>query len=326
MDEVLFPEPREDEVLIKVKKAAICGTDLHIYKWDHWASNRVPVPLTIGHEFVGEIVELGKKVRGWSVGDRVCGEGHLTCGQCRFCRNGKRVLCPNTKGIGYDVTGCFAEYVVMPAENLYAPAEGISDDLAAIYDPYGNAIYTAMSTNLTGEDVLITGAGPIGIMACAIAKKAGARHIFITDVNSYRLDLAKKMGATCCVNTSHESLTHAMVNHNLEGGFTVGMEMSGVSEAFTQLLKAVCPGAHISLLGILPENTLIDWNLVIFKSLKLHGIYGREIFRTWYRGEALIQAGLDLTPVITHHFSLEDFEKGFEAMLSGECGKVILDL
>lgn len=325
MDDVPVPEINDNEVLIKTHKNSICGTDVHIYKWDAWAQKRVPVPMVIGHEFIGEIAAIGSNVTGLKIGQRVSGEGHLTCGYCPPCRMGKKHLCMNVKGLGYDCPGSFAEFFKLPAENVFILPDSVSDDIAAIFDPYGNAVHTALSFNLTGEDVLITGAGPIGIMAAAIARKAGARNVVITDINDYRLDLAKKMGATCTVNVSKKSVKDVMKEIGIDFGFTVGMEMSGNSQALSTLLETAQHGGKIALLGILPPNSTIDWDLVIFKMLIIKGIYGREIFDTWYKMTHLLQAGLDISPVITHRFPIDDFEKGFEVMISGNAGKVILD-
>lgn len=319
------PQMKENEVLIKIHKTSICGTDINIYNWNEWAQKNVPVPLIVGHEFVGEIVDIGKSVKGIEIGNRVSGEGHLTCGICSNCKKGLKHICFNTKGLGYHVTGCFAEYMTLPAENVFLLPDFVQDDIAAIFDPYGNAVHTALSFNLVGEDVLITGAGPIGIMAAAIAKKAGARKIVITDINDYRLNLAKKFGATEAVNTSKTSLREVMDKIDVNDGFTVGMEMSGNTAAFNSLLETSQHGAKIALLGILPSSTVIDWDLVIFKMLTLKGIYGREIFSTWFQMVNLIDSGLDLSPIITHEFSADDFEKGFAAMKSRDCGKVILN-
>jgi threonine 3-dehydrogenase len=325
MEDSPLPKIGEHDVLIKVHQTSICGTDLHIYKWDKWAQKNVPVPLIVGHEFVGEIVEIGRSVKGLNIGDRVSGEGHITCGYCPNCKKGLKHLCINTQGIGYHKTGCFAEYFALPAENVFVLPEFVENEIAAIFDPFGNAVHTALQWNLTGENVLITGAGPIGAMAVAIAKKAGARNIVITDVNDYRLDLAKQVGADATVNVLNSSIEDAMASLGIKHGFTVGLEMSGNPQAFNTLLDKARHGANIALLGILPPNTLIDWDLVIFKMLTLKGIYGREIFATWFKMVDLISSGLDLKPLITHRFAAEDFEKGFEVMQSGNCGKVILN-
>ncbi|NLR73882.1 L-threonine 3-dehydrogenase [Leeia aquatica] len=319
------PEVGHNDVLIKIRKTAICGTDIHIWKWDEWAQKTIPVPMHVGHEYVGEIVEMGQEVRGFQIGDRVSGEGHITCGFCRNCRAGRRHLCRNTTGVGVNREGAFAEYLVIPAFNAFKIPDDISDDLAAIFDPFGNATHTALSFNLVGEDVLITGAGPIGIMAVAIARHVGARHIVITDVNDYRLELARKMGATRAVNVSRENLQDVMDELRMTEGFDVGLEMSGVPSAFSSMLTHMNHGGKIALLGIPPSNTAIDWNQVIFKGLEIKGIYGREMFETWYKMVSMLQSGLDLSPIITHHYTVDDYQAGFEAMLSGQSGKVILD-
>ncbi len=319
------PEMGHNDVLIKIKKTAICGTDIHIWKWDDWAQKTIPVPMHVGHEYVGEIVDMGQEVRGFKIGDRVSGEGHITCGFCRNCRAGRRHLCRNTVGVGVNREGAFAEYLVIPAFNAFRIPDDISDDMAAIFDPFGNATHTALSFNLVGEDVLITGAGPIGIMAAAIARHVGARNIVITDINDYRLALAEKMGATRAVNISRENLRDVMAALHMHEGFDVGLEMSGVPSAFTALLENMNHGGKVALLGIPPANTAIDWNQVIFKGLEIKGIYGREMFETWYKMVAMLQSGLDLSPIITHRYPVEQFEAGFAAMLSGQSGKVILD-
>jgi threonine 3-dehydrogenase len=325
MEDVPQPRVGAGEVLIKIKKSAICGTDIHIYKWDEWAQNDVPVPMVIGHEFVGEIVELGKGVTEYHIGQRVSGEGHITCGHCRNCRTGKRHLCPHTKGVGRHRNGSFAEYLTLPQDNIFVIPDDISDDMAAIFDPLGNAVHTALSFPLSGEDVLITGAGPIGLMAAAIANHCGARNVVVTDLNDYRLELATKAGATCAVDPTKVNLADVMQTLNIVEGFDIGLEMAGSPHALRDQLKYCLPGAKISLLGILPPNTVIDWNLVIFKSLILKGIYGREIFDTWYKMTHLLQGGLNLDPIVTHHYPIDEFQKGFNIMMSGKCGKVILD-
>jgi threonine 3-dehydrogenase len=325
MDEVPIPEISPNEVLIKTHKTSICGTDVHIYKWDEWAQKTIPVPMVIGHEFAGEIIALGSNVSGLKIGDRVSGEGHITCGQCPPCRLGKKHLCMNTMGLGVNRHGCFAEYFNLPAENIFVLPEFVPDELASIFDPFGNAVHTALSFDLTGEDILITGAGPIGIMAAAIARKAGARHVVITDVNDYRLELAQSMGATCAVNISKLSLKDEMSRLGINFGFTVGLEMSGNPLALNTLLETAQNGAKIALLGILPLGTVIDWDLVIFKMLTIKGIYGREIFGTWFKMTHLLQSGLDLKPIITHSYCIDDFQDAFETMISGKSGKVTLD-
>ncbi len=325
MTDVPMPEVGHNDVLIRIKKTAICGTDIHIWKWDEWAAKTIPVPMHVGHEYVGEIVEMGQEVRGFAVGDRVSGEGHITCGYCRNCRAGRRHLCRNTTGVGVNRPGCFAEYLVIPAFNAFKIPDSISDDLASIFDPYGNATHTALSFNLVGEDVLITGAGPIGIMAVAIARHVGARHIVVTDVNDYRLGLATKMGATRAVNVTKQSLKDTMAELGMVEGFDVGLEMSGVPSAFRDLLENMNHGGKVALLGIPPSDTAIDWNQVIFKGLEIKGVYGREMFETWYKMVAMLQSGLDLSPILTHHYPVAEFKTGFEAMLSGQSGKVVLD-
>ncbi|NHQ85481.1 L-threonine 3-dehydrogenase [Iodobacter sp. HSC-16F04] len=324
MNQVEKPAIGHNDLLIKIKKTAICGTDIHIWKWDDWAQKTIPVPMHVGHEYVGTVVEIGSEVQGFKIGDRVSGEGHITCGHCRNCRAGRRHLCRNTIGVGVNRPGAFAEYLVLPAFNAFPIPDDISDDLAAIFDPFGNAVHTALSFNMVGEDVLITGAGPIGIMAVAIAKHVGARHVVITDVNEYRLDLARKMGATRAVNVLKEDLKDVMADLKMTEGFDVGLEMSGNPQAFRTMLETMQHGGKVALLGIPPADTAIDWNQVIFKGLEIKGIYGREMFETWYKMVALIQSGLDITPIITHHFHVDKFEQGFEAMLSGQSGKVIL--
>ncbi|MCQ4146001.1 L-threonine 3-dehydrogenase [Vogesella sp. AC12] len=325
MTDVPHPEVGHNDLLIKITKTAICGTDIHIWNWDDWAQKTIPVPMHVGHEYVGVVAGMGSEVQGFKIGDRVSGEGHITCGHCRNCRAGRRHLCRNTTGVGVNREGAFAEYLVIPAFNAFPIPDDISDDLASIFDPFGNAVHTALSFNLVGEDVLITGAGPIGIMAVAIAKHVGARHVVITDVNDFRLDLARKMGATRAVNVAQEDLKTVMQELHMSEGFDVGLEMSGNPHAFRQMLETMNHGGKVALLGIPPANTSIDWNQVIFKGLEIKGIYGREMFETWYKMVALIQSGLDISPIITHHFKVDDFEAGFAAMLSGQSGKVILD-
>lgn len=326
MSEAEKPEYGYNDLLIKIKKTAICGTDVHIYKWDDWSQKTIPIGMTVGHEYVGVVEAMGDGVRGFEVNDRVSGEGHITCGHCRNCRAGRQHLCRNTIGVGVNRPGAFAEYLVIPAENAFKLPDEITDDLASIFDPFGNAVHTALSFDLVGEDVLITGAGPIGIMAAAVARHCGARHVVITDINDYRLDLAKKMGATRAVNTMNTpDLKEVMSELNMTEGFDVGLEMSGVPVAFNQMLDAMNHGGKIAMLGIPPEDMTIDWNQVIFKGLFIKGVYGREMFETWYKMSSLIQSGLDLTPMITHHFPVDEFEQGFQTMLSGQSGKVILD-
>lgn len=323
-NEVDPPKVGPNDLCIKIRKTAICGTDMHIYNWDEWAQKTIPVPMVVGHEYVGEVVEVGQEVKGFDIGDRVSGEGHIICGHCRNCRAGRRHLCRNTVGVGVNRAGAFADYLVIPAFNAFRIPDNISDDMAAIFDPFGNAVHTALSFDLVGEDVLITGAGPIGIMAAAVAKHVGARHVVITDVNDYRLDLASKVGATKVVNVSRQSLNDVMEELGMSEGFDVGLEMSGVPSAFSQMLDNMNNGGKIALLGIPPKDMSIDWNQVIFKGLIIKGIYGREMFETWYKMASLLQSGLDLGPVITHEFNIEDFQQGFDVMGSGKSGKVLL--
>ncbi len=324
MEDIEAPKVGHNDVLIKITRTAICGTDIHIYQWNDWAQNTIPVPLTAGHEFCGQIVECGSEVKGFRVGDRVSAEGHITCGVCRNCRAGRRHLCMNTLGVGVNRPGAFAEYLSVPAFNVFKLPEAITDDMASILDPLGNATHTALSFDLVGEDVLITGAGPIGIMAVAIARYAGARHIVITDVNDYRLELARKMGASRALNVTHESLDDTMQELGMEEGFDVGMEMSGNPQAFQDMLRTMHHGGKIALLGILPSGTGIDWDAVIFKGLIVKGIYGREMFETWYKMSSMLQSGLIIDPIITHHFPVDEYLPAFELMESGQSGKVIL--
>jgi threonine 3-dehydrogenase len=320
-----LPKMGPNDLMIKIRKTAICGTDMHIFNWDEWSQQTIPVPMIVGHEYVGEVVEIGQEVAGFNIGDRVSGEGHITCGHCRNCRAGRRHLCRNTTGVGVNRQGAFAEYLVIPAFNAFKIPANISDDMAAIFDPFGNAVHTALSFDLVGEDVLITGAGPIGIMAAAVAKHAGARFVVITDVNDYRLDLAKKMGATRVVNVASENLKDVMNELGMTEGFDIGLEMSGVPSAFRDMLDKMNHGGKIAMLGIPPQSVAVDWNTVIFKGLTIKGVYGREMFETWYKMVSLLQSGLDLSPMITHQFSIDDFAKGFEVMGSGQSGKVLLD-
>ena len=322
--DVDVPQVGPNDIGIKIAKTAICGTDMHIYQWDDWAQKTIPVPMVVGHEYVGEVVEVGSEVRGFAVGDRVSGEGHITCGHCRNCRAGVRHLCRNTIGVGVNRQGAFADYLVIPAFNAFKIPDNISDELAAVFDPFGNAVHTALSFDLVGEDVLITGAGPIGVMAAAVARHVGARHVVITDVNEYRLNLARQFGVSRAVNVAQESLAEVLTELGMTEGFDVGMEMSGVSSAFSQMLNNMNHGGKIALLGIPPGDMSIDWNQVIFKGLTIKGIYGREMFETWYKMASLLQSGLDLNPIITHEFEVSDFQKGFDVMNSGKSGKVLL--
>ncbi|MEM9058293.1 MAG: L-threonine 3-dehydrogenase [Pseudomonadota bacterium] len=325
LEDVPQPDFGPNDVLIRVHKAAVCGTDIHIYNWDAWASKTLEVPMVVGHEFMGEIVATGSEVRGFEEGTRVSGEGHITCGYCRNCRAGRRHLCMNTVGVGVNRDGCFAEYLSMPASNLFELSEDIDDQLAAILDPMGNATHTALSFDLVGEDVLITGAGPIGIMAVAIARHAGARHVVITDVNDYRLNLARELGATRALNVTRNSIDDCMKSLGMKEGFDVGLEMSGNADAFRSLLASMHHGGRVAVLGIPPDDMAIDWNEVIFKGLTLKGIYGREMFETWYKTASMLESGLDLAPVITHEFDAADFQQAFDMMGSGQTGKVILN-
>jgi threonine 3-dehydrogenase len=322
-----IPEPTvgHNDVLIKVHRSAICGTDMHIYNWDAWAQKSVPVPMAVGHEYSGEIVEIGSEVYGFKVGDRVSGEGHITCGHCRNCRAGRRHLCRNTSGVGVNRPGAFAEFLKIPAANVFALPAAIDDEIASILDPLGNATHTALAFDLVGEDVLITGAGPIGIMAVAIARHCGARHIVITDVNDYRLQLAAKMGASRALNVARSSLDEAIRDLGMEEGFDVGFEMSGNALALREMLRTMNHGGSISMLGIPPGETAIDWNQVIFKGLVIKGIYGREMFETWYKMSSMLQSGLNVRPVITHRLGINDYIEGFQIMNSGKSGKIILD-
>jgi threonine 3-dehydrogenase len=324
MQDIDPPTVGHNDVLIEITKTAICGTDIHIYQWDDWAQNTIPVPLTAGHEFCGRIVECGSEVKGFEIGDRVSAEGHITCGVCRNCRAGRRHLCMNTLGVGVNRPGAFAEYLSVPAFNVFKLPDSITDDMASILDPLGNATHTALSFDLVGEDVLITGAGPIGIMATAIARYAGARHVVITDVNDYRLELARQMGASMALNVTRESIDGAMQELGMVEGFDVGMEMSGNGQAFEDMLRTMHHGGKIALLGILPEHTGIDWDAVIFKGLTLKGIYGREMFETWYKMSSMLQSGLNIDPIITHHFPIDEYLPAFDLMESGQSGKVIL--
>jgi len=321
------PEPKIgiNDVLIQVDRTGICGTDVHIYKWDAWAQKTIPVPMVVGHEFVGEIVEVGSNVNDFRVGDVVSAEGHVVCGRCRNCLAGRRHLCKDTKGIGVNRTGAFAEYISVPMTNVWHHQPGIDRDVASIFDPFGNAVHTALSFDLLGEDVLITGAGPIGVMAAGIAKHAGARYVVITDVNDYRLDLAKKMGADVALNVTKGNLKAVQEQLGMKEGFDVGLEMSGNAAAFRDMIDAMAHGGKIAMLGIPAEPMAIDWNKVVFNMLTIKGIYGREMYETWYKMTVMLESGLNIKPVITHRFHYTEFEKGFQAMLSGQSGKVVLN-
>lgn len=324
MSDAPKPTVGPNDALIKIKKTSICGTDIHIYNWDQWAQEHVPVPLVIGHEYVGEVVEFGKEVHGLKVGDRVSGEGHISCGFCRNCRAGRRHLCRKTESVGVTRNGCFAEYLSIPAVNVYPLPDSVPDNQAAILDPFGNATHTALSFDLVGEDVLITGAGPVGILAVAVARHVGARYIVITDVNEDRLTLAKKMGADLAINPQKTSLDEAMKMLGMHEGFDVGLEMSGNQHAFADMVRHINHNGKIALLGFLPKETQIEWNQVIMKGVKIKGIYGREMFDTWYKMITMLQSGLDISPAITHEFKVDDYQKAFETMASGKSGKIIL--
>ena len=321
-----MPEPTVgiNDVKIKIKKTAICGTDLHIYKWDEWSQKTIKTPMIIGHEYVGVISEMGDGVKHLEVGDRVTGEGHIACGHCRNCRRGKLHVCENTIGVGVDRDGAFAEYLVIPADNVIKLDERISDEMAAIMDPFGNATHTALSFPVLGEDVLITGAGLIGSMATAICRFAGARNIVVSDISDYRLELAKKMGATMTINPAKGETIEGAIAELKMHGFDIGLEMSGSPQAFDSMISNMYNGSKIALLGILPNTTTVDWSKIIFKALTLKGIYGREMWETWYQMEQMLISGIDLSPIITHRMHIDDFQEGFDIMESGQCGKVIL--
>lgn len=325
MQQVPIPEPGPDEVLIKVAKTAICGTDVHIWNWDKWSAETVPVPMVVGHEFCGEIVDAGVAVKKFTTGQRVSGEGHIVCGTCRNCRAGRNHLCRNTLGVGVNRQGAFAEYLCLPQDNIVAIPEDIPDEIAAIFDPLGNAVHTALSFDLIGEDVLVTGAGPIGIMGALIAQQVGARKVVITDISEYRIRLAKKMGVMHVVNAASENLGDVMQEIGMTEGFDVGLEMSGAAPAMRDMIDKMNNGGKIALLGIAPTEFAVDWNQIIFKMLQVKGIYGREIFETWYKMIALVQSGLDLSNLITHRIEADEFASGFSHMLSGEAGKVVMD-
>ena len=325
MQRVPEPEIGINDVLIKTKKTAICGTDIHIYDWNEWAQKTIPVPMVVGHEFVGEIVEVGSNVNDFHSGQLVSGEGHVVCGRCRNCMAGRRHMCAHTSGIGVNRTGAFAEYISLPMANVWVHHPDIDPRIASIFDPFGNATHAALQFELLGEDILITGAGPIGCMAVAICKHAGVRHVVITDMNPYRLELAQKMGATRAVNVAQESLTDVMAELDMKEGFDVGLEMSGSEAAINQMIANLSHGGKISMLGLPSNDMRIDWNSVVFNMLTIKGIYGREMYETWYKMSTMIENGLDLSPVITHEFGIDDFQQGFDVMRSGQSGKVILD-
>jgi len=325
MDEVPVPEYGINDVLIRVHKAAICGTDIHIFEWDAWAEKTIPVPMTIGHEFVGTVAAMGSNVHDLEVGDVVSGEGHIVCGRCRNCLAGRRHLCKDTTGVGVDRPGAFAEYVCIPVTNVWHADPSIPMDILSIFDPFGNATHSALAFRVLGEDVLITGAGPIGLMATAIVKHAGARYVVTTDLNPYRLELAKEMGATVALDIREASIAEVQEELGMREGFDVGLEMSGSGQAFRDMLANMCHGARIAMLGIPPEDLAIDWHTVIFNMLTIKGIYGREMYETWYLMQSMLTSGLDISPVITHRFDIDDFEEAFEVMRSGQSGKVILN-
>jgi threonine 3-dehydrogenase len=324
LEEVPTPEPGINDVLIRVDRAGICGTDVHIYQWDAWAQATIPTPMVVGHEFVGEVVAVGSNVKDFTAGDVVSAEGHVVCGRCRNCLAGRRHLCKDTLGIGVNRAGAFAEYISVPMTNVWHHDARIDRDVAAIFDPFGNAVHTALSFPVLGEDVLVTGAGPIGVMAVAVARHAGARYVVSTDLNDYRLDLARKMGATLAWNVRQGPLAEAQKQLGMKEGFDVGLEMSGSPAAFGDMIGSMCHGGKIAMLGIPPEGMAIDWRKVVFNMLTIKGIYGREMYETWYKMTVMLESGLDIRPVITHRFLFRDYEKGFEAMLSGRSGKVIL--
>lgn len=325
LDDVPIPEYGINDILIKIKKTGICGTDLHIYNWDAWSQKTIKTPMVIGHEFVGVVEAIGSNVHAFKPGDIVSGEGHLVCGRCRNCLAGRRHLCPNTTGIGVNRDGAFAEYLVMPVTNVWGCSTNVPEEMYAIFDPLGNAVHTALSFDLLGEDVLITGAGPIALMAVAVAKHAGARYITVTDVNEYRLSIARKLGATLTINVTKNSIMESRSMLEMAEGYDVGLEMSGNPSALRDMIANMCHGGRIALLGIQPADSKIDWNQIVFSGLVLKGIYGREMYETWYKATVMIQSGMNIGPVMTHRFNYQDFEKGFEVMNSGKCGKVILD-
>ena len=325
LEDVPDPDVGINDVLIKVQKTGICGTDLHIYTWDEWAQKTIPVPMVVGHEFVGEVMDVGPNVNDFHPGEIVSAEGHVVCGRCRNCLAGRRHLCNDTVGIGVNRPGAFAEYISVPMTNVWHHREGVDEEVASIFDPLGNAVHTALSFELLGEDVLITGAGPIGIMAVPVAKHAGARHVVITDVNEYRLELARKMGATIALNVKTGSIADIQDQLGMKEGFDVGLEMSGNPRAFSDMVDNMCHGGKIAMLGIPSSKIDIDWNKVIFNMLTIKGIYGREMYETWYQMSVLLESGMNIKPVITHRLHYTEFEKGFDVMESGNCGKVVLD-
>jgi threonine 3-dehydrogenase len=325
LQDIPKPTVGPNDVMIRVKRTAICGTDMHIYNWDAWAQKTIPVPMAVGHEYSGEVVEIGSEVQGFKPGDRVSGEGHITCGYCRNCRAGRRHLCRNTLGVGVNRQGSFADYVVIPAFNAFKLPAAIDDEIASILDPLGNAVHTALAFDVVGEDVLITGAGPIGIMAVAIVRFIGARNVVITDVNDYRLELARKMGATLALNVTRDSLDDAMKQLGMQEGFDVGLEMSGNASAIRSMLRTLHHGGSLAMLGIPSAEVAIDWNEVVFKGLTIKGIYGRQMFETWYKMAAMLQSGLNVRPIITHRLPVTDYQRAFEIMGAGQSGKVVMN-
>ena len=325
MENVPVPVAGHSEVLIQIEKTGICGTDAHIYNWDDWARRNIHVPRVIGHEFVGKIVDIGPGVEAYQIGDRVTAEGHITCGICRNCRAGKRHLCHHAVGIGGGRDGAFAEYMTMPAANLWPVHDDISPEIAAIMDPFGNAVHCALSFDVTGEDVLVTGAGPIGILAAAVCRFIGARHVVISDTNDYRLELARTLGIRHCLNAARDNIADQAAQLNMSNGFDVGLEMSGNPSALNTMLDNMYHGGNVALLGFLPPSTRIDWDQVIFKGLHLKGVYGREMFETWYKMSQLLRSGLDITPIITHRYASDDYAQAFQVVHDGQCGKVVLD-
>ena len=325
LEDVPEPEYGINDVLIRVRKTGICGTDVHIYQWDEWAQQTIPVPMVIGHEFVGEVAAVGSNVNDFKVGDLVSGEGHVVCGRCRNCLAGRRHLCARTSGVGVNRPGAFAEFIALPMTNIWRHHEGVPEEVAAIFDPFGNAVHTALTFPVLGEDVLITGAGPIGLMTIPIVRKAGARHVVITDLNPFRLELARKMGATLAIDPRETPVAEAQKQLGMQEGFDVGLEMSGNQAAFAEMVDNMCHGGKIAMLGIPAKPMEMDWKQVIFNMITIKGIYGREMYETWYKMSVLVEAGVDISPVITHRYSHKEYEKGFEAMMSGQTGKVVLD-
>lgn len=324
LEDIPVPTIGINDVLIQVLRTGICGTDVHIYRWDEWARRTIPVPMAVGHEFVGRIVEVGANVKDFHPGEIVSGEGHVVCGRCRNCLAGRRHLCKDTQGVGVNRPGAFAEFLSLPMTNVWLHDPNIPRDVQAIFDPFGNAVHTALAFDVLGEDVLITGAGPIGVMAAGVVCHAGARHIVVTDVNPFRLDLARRLGASLAIDVRNETIRDAQKKLGMKEGFDVGLEMSGNDQAFRDMLANMAHGGKIAMLGIPEKQTAIDWNLVIFNMLTIRGIYGREMYETWYKMTVMLQSGLDISPVITHRLPYTDFQKGFDAMLSGESGKVVL--